>query len=69
MEDLQGGDSEESEVDEGPGFLEELKGDRPKIWGYDYYNVIYTASATLGLIMFYLYIVIDDEELKKMVLI
>ena len=48
--------------DSAPTFLEDLKGDSPKIWGFDYYNVIYSAAAVLSLIMLGLYTVIDDPE-------
>ena len=52
-----------------PSVLEDLKGDNPKIYGIDYYNVIYGSAALLALIMFYLYIVIPDPEIKQMVLV
>ena len=60
---------ESDEAPKMPGILEELKGDNPKICGIDYYNVIYGSAAALALVMFYLYIVVDDPELKQMVLI
>ena len=52
-----------------PNFLEELKGENPKIWGFDYYHVIYFSAAALFTIMVFLYIVIPDPEIRKMVLI
>ena len=61
-------DSEGSFEDDGPmplpGPLEELKGENPTIWGFDYYNVIYATAASLAMIMAYLYTVIPDPEVK-----
>ena len=57
------------EEDQEPNFIEQLKGDNPKIWGFDYYNVIYTAAGTLSLVMLYLYLVVEEPELKRMVMI
>ena len=52
-----------------PGPLEELKGENPKIMGCDYYHVIYASAACLSAVMAYLYMVIDDKEIKQMVLV
>ena len=49
--------------------MDNLKGDNPKIWGIDYYTIIYGSAAMLALVMFYLYLVIDEPELKRMVMI
>ena len=61
----------ESEEDqpEMPSFLEQLKGENPKIWGFDYYHVIYFSATALYAIMLFLYLVVGDPEIKKMVLI
>ena len=68
--DSQEGESGEESQDDGTvTFLDELKGDDPKIWGYDYYNVIYATAVMLSLVMLFLYTVFDDPELKKMVAI
>lgn len=61
--------SQEEEPLELPNMLEQLKGDNPKIFGFDYYKVIYAAAGALTFIMGLLYAVIDDKELKQMVLI
>ena len=45
-----------------PGMLEELKGDNPTIWGFDYYKIIYCSAAVLAAVMFCLYMIIDDKE-------
>ena len=50
--------SEQSEEEAPTNFLEELKGDDPKIWGIDYYTVIYSAAGLLSVIMLWLYTVI-----------
>ena len=52
-----------------PNFLEQLKGENPKIWGFDYYHVIYFSAIALFSIMLFLYLIIGDPEIKKMVLI
>ena len=52
-----------------PKILEELKGENPKIFGYDYYNVIYSSAGCLTVVMAYMYIIIDNPELKRMVMI
>ena len=49
--------------------LEDLKGDRPKILGFDYYNVIYVTGVLLSLSMLFVFFTIDDPQLKKMVLL
>ena len=49
--------------------LEDLKGDRPKLLGFDYYNVIYMTSFCLCICMVFVYFTIDDPKLKKMVLV
>ena len=49
--------------------MEELKGDSPKIFGFDYYNVIYCAAGALAVIMAYLWMVIDDPEVGRMVMV
>ena len=38
------------------------------MWGFDYYNLIYGASAILICVMSYLYWVVEDDELKHMVM-
>lgn len=40
--------------------LEDLKGDRPKIMGFDYYNVIYVTGILLSLSMLFVFFTIDD---------
>ena len=40
--------------------LEDLKGDRPKIMGFDYYNVIYVTGILLSLSMLFVFFIIDD---------
>ena len=52
-----------------PGMLEDLKGNSPKIFGFDYYKVIYTAAGALSLVMLSLYIVIPDPEVKNLVML
>ena len=52
-----------------PSVLEDLKGDNPKIFGIDYYAVIYAATGFLAFVMAYLFIVLEDKEVKKMVMI
>jgi len=42
--------------------LEALKGDRPKIMGFDYYGVIYCACAALVVSMGIVYYVVDDAK-------
>ena len=49
--------------------LGDLKGDRPKILGFDYYNVIYVTGVLLSLSMLFVFFTIDDPQLKKMVLL
>ena len=49
--------------------LEDLKGDRPKLMGFDYYNVIYVTAFLLSISMVFVYFTIDDPKLKKMVLV
>lgn len=49
--------------------LEDLKGDRPKILGFDYYNVIYATGIALSISMLFVYFTIDDPRLQKMVLL
>ena len=49
--------------------LEDLKGGRPKILGFDYYNVIYVTGVLLSLSMLFVFFTIDDPQLKKMVLL
>ena len=38
------------------------------MWGYDYYNMIYTAAGVLTIVMGYLYFVVEDDELKGLVM-
>ena len=59
------GSDQESEYseEEKPNFIEQLKGDNPKIMGFDYYNVIYCSGGTLFLVMMYLYLVVEEPEL------
>ena len=40
--------------------LEDLKGDWPKIMGFDYYNVIYVTGILLSLSMLFVFFTIDD---------
>ena len=68
MSDREESQSEQSDQ-EPANFLEALKGDNPKIFGYDYYNVIYGAAIALASTMGYLYLVMEDKELKRMVLV
>ena len=48
--------------------IEGLQGDRPKLFGLDYYNVIYTTAFALCCSMVFVYFQVDDPKLKKMVL-
>ena len=50
-------------------YLEELKGDDPTIWGYDYYHVIYATAGFLAVIMLYLYFIIEDIAVRQMVML
>ena len=50
-------------------FLEELQGDNPKIMGFDYYGVIYCATALLALAMGMVYFTAEDDAVKNMVLV
>ena len=50
--------SEQSEEEAPTNFLKELQGDDPKIWGFDYYTVIYTSAGLLSAIMLWLYTVL-----------
>ena len=52
-----------------PKILQDLQGENPKIFGYDYYNVIYSAAGLLALAMLMLYFTMDNPELKQMVMI
>lgn len=52
-----------------PSMLEELKGDDPKIFGFDYYSVIYSTAGFLAVVMAYLYIILEDIELRKMLML
>jgi hypothetical protein len=65
------GDESPQEIEEAhmPTVLEELKGDNPKIFGIDYYHVIYAATGCLALGMAFLYTVLEDKEVQRMVLI
>lgn len=36
-------------------FIEQLKGDRPKIFGWDYYNIIYSSCFLLACSMIVVY--------------
>ena len=54
-----------TEIDE---VIEGLQGDRPKLFGLDYYNVIYCTAFALCCSMVFVYFAIDDPKLKKMVL-
>ena len=49
--------------------LEDLKGDSPKLLGFDYYNVIYGTAFFLMTSMVFVYFSVDDEKLKRMVLV
>ena len=49
--------------------FEDLKGDRPKLLGFDYYNVIYATAFLLSCSMIFVYFAVDDPKLKKMVLL
>ena len=49
--------------------LEDLKGDRPKLLGFDYYNVIYCTAVFLMLSMVFVYFSVEDPKLKRMVLV
>ena len=56
---------------ETPGILREienLKGNSPKLMGYDYFNVIYATACALIVAMIWVYLVVDDAAVKKMVL-
>ena len=48
--------------------IEALKGDRPKIMGYDYYHVIYAACFLLSISMVIVYCIVDDVKVRRMVL-
>ena len=48
--------------------IENLKGDRPKIMGYDYYNIIYGSCVLLAMSMVVVFYIVDDPKVKKMVL-
>ena len=50
-------------------FLQELQGDNPTIMGIDYYSVIYGAASLLALCMFSLYMMTEDDAVKRMVLV
>ena len=71
MSDRQEESVESSQEEEEPSknFLDDLKGDDPKIWGYDYYTIIYGSAGLLSLIMLFLYNVIQEPELKQMIMI
>ena len=49
-------------------YPEHLQDESPKMWGFDYYNIIYMASGVLVTVMSYLYFVVEDDELKNMVM-
>lgn len=49
--------------------IEDLKGDNPKMLGFDYYHVIYAAAISIALIMGFLYVISEDPGVKKMLLI
>ena len=49
-------------------YPEHLQDESPKMWGFDYYNIIYMASGVLVTVMTYLYFVVEDDELKNMVM-
>ena len=48
--------------------IEQLKGDRPKILGFDYYNIIYSSCFLLSICMIIVYYFVDDLKVRKMVL-
>lgn len=48
--------------------LENLKGNSPKLMGYDYFNVIYTTAVALILAMIWVYLIVEDQTVKNMVL-
>ena len=62
-------DIEDEQDDLTPNFIEQLKGDNPKIFGIDYYSVIYASAGFLAVVMFYLYLITEDKEIQRMVLI
>ncbi len=45
-----------------------LKGNNPKLMGYDYFHVIYATAVALILSMIFVYFAVDDPTLKKMVM-
>ena len=67
IEDLQRNAAKSLENDESI-YPEHLQGDRPKMWGFDYYNLIYTAAAVLCGVMGYLFFIVEDDEVKRMVM-
>lgn len=48
--------------------LENLKGNSPKLMGYDYFHVIYTTAVALILAMIWVYLIVEDQTVKNMVL-
>ena len=48
--------------------LENFKADRPKIFGFDYFHVIYTACFLLCISMGVVYQIVDDHKIRRMVL-
>ena len=38
------------------------------MWGFDYYTIIKSAAGVLAFVMVYLYFVVEDEELRNMVM-
>lgn len=48
--------------------IKDLQSDRPKIMGYDYYNIIYTSCGLLAVMMYVVYQIVDDPSTRKMVL-
>merc|ERR1719464_2490390 len=48
--------------------IEDLKGDRPKLFGLDYYNMIYVTAFFLSVSMIFVYFSVEDPKLQKMVL-
>ena len=49
--------------------IEDLKGDRPKIFGFDYYRVIYVTCSALMVSMGFVYFTVENDEVAMMVLV
>lgn len=48
--------------------LENFRADRPKIFGCDYFHVIYGACFLLCISMAVVYQIVDDHKIRRMVL-